>query len=166
MVPGPFAGDKGPALTREGQCDSRLLERQKRLDIGSRSLCTAEQALGSALNGPVCHLIYNSAGTFLQLERRHRGSGNRCLLTELGRKYQLCPLTIWCLIVRVLTKIQLEKTVLVVITPLWRSQPWFPVILDMLVHYLLLMPVGVSVIELSPNCDCPLGLHNQLQLVT
>ena len=71
----------------------------------------------------------------------------------------------WCLIARVLRKVRLEKTALVLITPLWRSQPWFPMILDMLVDYPLLMPVGVGVIQPSPNCNCPLGLHNQLQLV-
>ncbi len=49
LVPGPFTGDKSPASAREGQCDSRLpfqvLERQEKLDVGSRSLCTAKQVL-------------------------------------------------------------------------------------------------------------------------
>ena len=71
----------------------------------------------------------------------------------------------WCLIARVLQKVRLEEATLVVVTPLWRAQPWFPVIVSMLVDLPLILPVGPGTLIPSPNCDCPVGIHNQLQLV-
>ena len=38
----------------------------------------------------------------------------------------------WCLIARCLSQIKQQMTRLVVITPLWNTQPWFPTILSLL----------------------------------
>jgi len=38
----------------------------------------------------------------------------------------------WCLIARSLSQIRQQRTRLVVITPLWITQPWYPMILEML----------------------------------
>ena len=71
----------------------------------------------------------------------------------------------WCLIARTLQKVKLEGATLVLITPLWKAQPWFPLILEMLIDLPLLLPVGKDTLHSSPNCDCPLTTNNQLQLV-
>ena len=71
----------------------------------------------------------------------------------------------WCLIARTLQKVKLEGATLVLITPLWKAQPWFPLILEMLIDLPLLLPVGKDTLHPSPNCDCPLTTNNQLQLV-
>ena len=41
----------------------------------------------------------------------------------------------WCLVSRVLQKVTLERATLVLITPLWRTQPWFPVTISMLTDH-------------------------------
>ena len=70
----------------------------------------------------------------------------------------------WCLITRVLMKVQVEEATVVLITPLWETQPWFPVITSMLVDLPVLLPNIPDLLTPSPNCDCPV-LETQPQLV-
>ena len=57
----------------------------------------------------------------------------------------------WCLIHRCLIKVKVQVARMVLITPLWKTQSWFPVLLEMLEDYprmlltqsdLVMMPVG------------------------
>ena len=69
----------------------------------------------------------------------------------------------WCLISLVLRKVQADQATVVLITPLWHTQSWFPVLMNLLVEYPLLLPKMEEVIRPSPNCDCPIqGLPPQL----
>ena len=61
----------------------------------------------------------------------------------------------WCLISRVLMKTQMEKTTVVLITPLWKAQPWFPALPTMVIDYPILLPDVPDLLIPSPNCDCP-----------
>lgn len=71
----------------------------------------------------------------------------------------------WCLLARVLRKVQSDGATIVVIAPLWKTQAWFPGLLTMLVDCPILLPVGPETLFPSPNCDCPVGPQSQLQLV-
>ena len=46
----------------------------------------------------------------------------------------------WCLISLVYLKVRLDKATIVLITPLWHTQAWFPTLLDLLVDYPILLP--------------------------
>ena len=57
----------------------------------------------------------------------------------------------WCLISRCLSKVRAEEAQIVLVTLLWNTQPWFPVVLEMLEDYprlllnqpdLVVLPVG------------------------
>ena len=57
----------------------------------------------------------------------------------------------WCLISRCLSKVKAEGARIVLVTPLWNTQPWFPVVLELLEDYprrlvnqpdLVVLPVG------------------------
>ena len=57
----------------------------------------------------------------------------------------------WCLISRCLSKVKEEGARIVLVTPLWNTQPWFPVVLELLEDYprrlvnqpdLVVLPVG------------------------
>ena len=50
------------------------------------------------------------------------------------------------------------------VTPLWETQPWFPVVMSMLVD-LPILPNIPDVLKPSPNCDSPV-VETQAQLVT
>ena len=62
----------------------------------------------------------------------------------------------WCLIARLLMKVQVEGATVVLVTPLWETQPWFPVFMSMLVD-LPFLPNIPDLLTQSPNCDCPLS---------
>ena len=63
----------------------------------------------------------------------------------------------WCLIPRVLRKVRSEEASLVLVTPLWPSQAWFPDLMEMLMDSPIELPQMAGVITPSPNCDCPVG---------
>ena len=63
----------------------------------------------------------------------------------------------WCLIPRVLRKVRSEEASLVLVTPLWPSQAWFPDLMEMLMDSPIELPQMAGVITRSPNCDCPVG---------
>ena len=46
-----------------------------------------------------------------------------------------------------------------VITPLWKTQPWFPVIMDMVIDHPILLPESPDIVIPSPNCGCPVQDH-------
>jgi len=47
----------------------------------------------------------------------------------------------WCLISRVVMKTQMEKATVILITPFWQFQSWFPVIIDSLKYLWVQYPV-------------------------
>lgn len=72
----------------------------------------------------------------------------------------------WCLIACVLAKALCQRVTLVLVTPCWPTQPWFPQLIEMLVDFplVLLHPSQYEVITPSPNCTSPV-LTLQPQLV-
>ena len=64
----------------------------------------------------------------------------------------------WCLVLRVLHKAQMERATLVVIAPLWKTQAWFPVIMEMLMDHLILLLEMDDIVTLSPNYGCPVQM--------
>ena len=61
----------------------------------------------------------------------------------------------WCLISRVLLKVQSDRATIVLITPLWHTQAWFPALLELIVDYPILLPQEQQIIAPSPNCVGP-----------
>ena len=70
----------------------------------------------------------------------------------------------WCLIAKVLTKVQREEATVILVAPLWRNQPWFPSLLSMLADQPIILPDIPDLIIPSPNCNCPV-LETQPQLI-
>ena len=60
----------------------------------------------------------------------------------------------WCLIARVLAK---ALATLVLITPCWPTQAWFPQLIQMVADFPLVLPdpLKTQVVIASPNCNCP-----------
>ena len=54
----------------------------------------------------------------------------------------------WCLIARCLSQINRQKARVVMITPLWASQPWYPTILGMLEDYPRILPAREDLVVL------------------
>ena len=59
---------------------------------------------------------------------------------------------LFCLIHRCIKKIQLDQAECILITPVWKSRPWYPVILSLLVDRALLLPKDSKLLQL-PGTD-------------
>lgn len=72
----------------------------------------------------------------------------------------------FCLIGRCLTKIQTEGVPYVLlITPLWKSQPWFPILTSMVADIPVLLPMSQNILK-NPRGELhPLAVQGHLQLV-
>ena len=68
----------------------------------------------------------------------------------------------WCLIPRCLSQARAQKARLILLTPLWPSQPWYPVVLDMLEDTPRLLPTQEDLIFLHPGQEfqMPQGCPN------
>ena len=99
-------------------------------------------------------MIYQTASAFLQLEAGPRGRGYRCTGTELVRYQGVCtpPMVSDS---RVLLKVRSDQATVVLITPLWHTQAWFPTLLELLADYPILLPQVQQIIVPSPNCVGP-----------
>ena len=56
----------------------------------------------------------------------------------------------WCLISRVLGKIKMEKATVVLITPLWQTQAWFPTLIEMIIDFPIMLP-RQEILDPSPS---------------
>ena len=67
-----------------------------------------------------------------------------------GRGYANPP---WNLVGRVLNKVRQQKVTLVLIAPVWKSQPWYPALLEMMVDFPILLPQRKNTVNPThPGC--------------
>ena len=70
----------------------------------------------------------------------------------------------FCLIGRCIKKIREDGATLIMVAPVWRSQPWYPALLELLVDFPLILP-GIQMLLTDPfNNPHPLITTGQLQL--
>ena len=64
------------------------------------------------------------------------------LSTRTGAAYEgkVMPTLLGFLVGRVLNRVQKQQITLVLVAPVWKSQPWYPILLDMLVDFPVLLP--------------------------
>ena len=67
-----------------------------------------------------------------------------------GRGYANPP---WSLVGRVLNKVQHQRVTPVLVAPVWKSQPWYPKLLEMVMDFPILLPPREDLILLThPEC--------------
>jgi len=70
----------------------------------------------------------------------------------------------FCLISRCLGKIRKERATVVMITPVWHAQVWYPQLLEMLVELPLLLPPWPQILTSPRGQDHPMVMAGHLQL--
>ena len=75
----------------------------------------------------VCISANTPAPSLLQLEARSGSRNNRCLYTELGSVSWVCQFPMVSHITK--AKIQQDKVRVILVVPMWRTQPWYPLLL-------------------------------------
>ena len=96
--------------------------------------------MGSSRDRPVRIQSIASIKTILQLESRSRLSSSRCLPSGLGKFFPYTFPPFW-LIKRVLEQVERQGVErMILITPLWPTQSWYPLVMDMAVETPILLP--------------------------
>ena len=70
------------------------------------------------------------------------------------------------LIGKVLKKTQDQQVTMIIVTPVWVTQPWYPVLLGMSIHQPILLPMHQGILKDPRGNTHPLVLNNSLQLST
>jgi len=71
----------------------------------------------------------------------------------------------FCLIGKCLKKVREEEASLVLVAPIWRSQPWYPALLELLTDYPLILPaIPDLLMDPSDSSTHPLVVVDQLRL--
>ena len=99
------------------------------VNAGSRSLCIRS----------ICRSPKPSVNPVLQLEAGSDGTSHGRPLAELGSRktLRIPPL---CLKMRCLAKLTEERGELILVTPVWPTQAWYPSLLEMSVSLPILLP--------------------------
>jgi len=70
----------------------------------------------------------------------------------------------FALIGRCLQKVRVEQSTIVLIAPIWRNQPWYPSLLDLIVEFPLLLPQRKDMLKDPKGQLHPLLCQNKLRL--
>ena len=103
-----------------------------RLDAESLDLSGNLEAFSGPQHRSVCIPPILPAPTLFQLETRSPGGSHGCLPSGLEGAESLCEPS-WNLIARVLKKVEEQAVDLVLVAPVWPSQPWYPKLLSLLI---------------------------------
>ena len=76
-------------------------------------------------------------------------------------EYALLP---FCLIGKYIKKVREDRASLILVAPVWRSQPWYPALLDLLVDFPLMLPQLPKLLLDPFGIPHPLMATGQLQL--
>lgn len=68
----------------------------------------------------------------------------------------------WCLIAKVLSQVRNQQAQLILVAPVWRGQPWYPVLLGMLYDYPRQLPRSPSLFQWLPSDKGQMDLLPQL----
>ena len=113
-----------------------------RCGIQNDSRSSGLEAISGGFLEDQCHLMFPGSrsvyltpllltGPVLPLETGPSSTSNRCFSTGLGalKAYANPP---WCLVGRVLKQVKAQQAQVILVAPVWKGQPWYPVLLEML----------------------------------
>lgn len=158
MVPSKEHNPLSPVSTRVGECQSRLSlpipNRQNRLAPQPNNISSNRSAVGTPGSRPFCHKTDSTVTSILQLETRSRGGSSGCICTGMDQNQGFCSSA---MVPHSQTqRVQHQRATLVLIAPMWPTQPWYSILLSLLIDLPLLLPNSLDKILPSPNCDNPM----------
>ena len=141
-----FPNSRAPTRSEQLHCRHRVqnCERQLQLDDSSSFVLPDQQEIQHAGSGSICILADPPTGLLLQLEAAEATDA----FTQTWSQFQGYANPPWCLLLPTLAKIQREKAKVVGVAPLWRTQPWYPLLLQFLIKTPLLIPTQENMVIL------------------
>ena len=137
-------------------------DRPVRLETEPGNLQEDQSGHGSGADRPVCIQADYSVPTLFQLAARSLCRGHRCIPAGLVSRERLCQPAIWNLVGKVLAHVQSQQAQVVLVAPVWKTQPWYPLLLSMIVQCPYLINQGPEVIvhQPQPVLDTQLAVWN------
>lgn len=116
--------------------------------------------MGNALNRSFCIKNFSPDSKILQLETRSLLSSSGCDGSELESKsiVRISPIG------RCLEKMKRSKTTIILIALLWVTQPWYPMLLEMLVEHPILLNSNIETLTHLSGEIHPLLQNRTLKL--
>ena len=118
-----------------------------RLEANLICVLSTQQSVGSPTDGPICNPSHKSTSRICNLETRHRSGSDRHFLSRLdlskGYAFHPCNLVSLCLIQ--VGEQNLHQ--LCIVTPIWETQPWYPLLMELSIDYPCLFPMGPRILN-------------------
>ena len=164
----PPEGDHliGRAPTRDVQHSGRCgisYDPHNRVDAGQISVQQCVTTMGLMFDRTVRFLIEQPVAEIRELAPRSLCSSNRCFSDILAGRTRIC-LSPFLFGRQMFTKVRREGCTIVLIAPTWSTQQWYPVLLELLIDYPLLLPSHKMLLQDPFNRLHPMMLKNQNQL--
>ena len=132
--------------------------RSIRLKIRSPDLCEHQQPIWATGSGPLASRLTQSVPLLFQLAVRSICRGNRYLPPGLVNREDFA-IPSWNLVPRVIRKMRTQEADEVLVAPVWKAQPWYALLLAMLVDWPHLIPK-----QPMANYICTMSLVPQLAI--
>ena len=150
MVHGEGHNSTGPAPSRSPElyrrCRVQGNEGQIRLDALPECVSSDQRQSGTTGSGPLCLQTDNPTFIFRELEAGPGGNSHRCLHSDLDKSKGMCQPTL-----EPGGKGSLPGSAtgadLILVAPVWKTQPWYPTVLEMCKDFPLLIPQGRNLIQ-------------------
>ena len=113
------------------RCRIQNLVRQNRFESPLRDIQEDQSAVGPTRGGPICIPSIKSTNMILQLATGPISRAKDAFSQHWGplKGYANPP---WCL---VLSQVKRQQAQIILVAPVWKGQPWYPVLLGMLFDY-------------------------------
>ena len=112
-------------------------------------------------NNPLTNRQYDSS---VLLVKNEGNSQSRTATSSQGNLYGYA-FPPFCLVGKVLAKVRKDQSLLLIITPVWQTQPWYAALLAMSVQHPIILPNLTTLLQRPHGQKHPLQEGNQLQLV-
>ena len=143
-----FSKCRTPCRTHEryGRLAVSSLPRFEQLAVMPQSLSGFDADSRALCQGSFCRQTEHPAASVLQLEARSVLALEVDALQQDWSKEKNYAFPPFCLIMRVLAKLREQGGELILVTPLWPTQAWYPTLLDMSVSLPVLLPMSTSLL--------------------
>ena len=116
--------------------------------------------------GSFCFCPKSPGKEICVLDRRPKGPGHGRIFSRLegGRGQLTYAFPPFSLIQRCLQKVKEDRAQVLLVAPVWRSRPWYPILLDLLTDQPWLLPMDPLLVHLPwDNLPHPLLNHHNFR---
>ena len=136
------------------------IQGHERVEVGPNNYSTFSAELS---DGSFCESSNQPTPGLHQLETRPWSHPRRRLYDRLGSPSGLC-LPPFNLIYKTLTKVTTDQTELILVAPVWQAQPWWPVLLRLLISQPVLVPNSPTLLTDLSNLNQVHPMYPRLHL--